>query len=56
MIDDTTVTFTSINPIPKGYLQITSEFKLAVYKKKPNWFHLLMYRLLLGWKWEEYKG
>ena len=24
-------------------------------KTKPNWFHRLMARILLGWKWEEKK-
>lgn len=51
MIASTTIHMTK----PKGYLNITNNWQLAVYGKRPNWFHRTMMRLLLGWTWEEYK-
>ena len=35
-----------------GLWVITSSFRIRV-RTKPNWFHRLMARLLLGWKWED---
>lgn len=37
-----------------GYWIITSSFHVGV-KTKPNWLNRQMTRLLLGWKWEDYK-
>ena len=37
-----------------GLWVITSSFRIRV-RTKPNWFHRLMARLLLGWKWEDRK-
>ncbi len=33
---------------------ISSSFHVRV-QTKPNWFHRLMARILLGWKWENRK-
>lgn len=37
-----------------GYWIITSSLHVWV-KTKPNWLNRQMTRLLLGWKWEDYK-
>ncbi len=37
-----------------GYWIITSSFHVWVITK-PNWLNRQMTRLLLGWKWEDYK-
>jgi hypothetical protein len=46
-------TLLSSVPAPTGYILIAQGVKIVVYKK-PNWFHLLMMRLLLGWTFEEH--
>lgn len=44
-----------IPPKPIGFLTITSSFTIAIYEPI-NWFHRLMLRLLLGWKYTPIKA
>lgn len=39
-------------PKPIGRLSITNEVHIAIYEPI-NWFHRLMMRLILGWKYKE---
>lgn len=38
-----------------GTLEINEGFKVCLYRKLPNRFYRMMARILLGWKYEEYK-
>lgn len=41
-------------PKPVGYMEILPQVEVHL-SEKPNRFHLLMMRLLLGWQWHPYK-
>jgi len=45
----------AIPPKPIGYLTIASNFTIAIYEPI-NWFHRLMMRLILGWKYTPLKA
>lgn len=63
MIDNNIKTYStnSTNGIivrkPIGSWVINGEilFTIHVEAMRPNWFHQIMTRLLLGWKWEDEK-
>ena len=38
-------------PKYKGYYSINNNLRIS-FEKKPNWFHRIMTRLLLGWRWK----
>lgn len=37
-------------PVYVGYLELNSGFRVA-FRKKPNWFHRQMIKLVFGWVW-----
>lgn len=41
--------------VPAGTLKINNSLRIAVYDKLPCRFHRWMTKVLLGWKYEEYK-
>ena len=49
--------FAPVNPV--GYYDITPTLPVAsgktllYMKRKPNWYHRQMVRILLGWKWSD---
>lgn len=43
--------FTILNPKYEYTLRITDNFNITSLSR-PNWFHRLMHRLLLGWRWK----
>lgn len=49
------MSFTAIsNPVPAGRVEIVSGFSIEL-TKMPNWFHMLMMRIALGWRFVRYK-
>ncbi len=41
-------------PKYEGYLKICGDFHVFI-KKKPNWLHRKMIKLILGFEWVDYK-
>ena len=41
-------------PKAVGYMEILPSVEYHI-TKKPKWFHRIMVRILLGWKWVDYK-
>lgn len=52
---DTTLDYQLIkNPEYVGMYHVTVGFAISL-EKKPFWLHRYMTKLLLGWKWEDFK-
>lgn len=50
-VDDPSMHYTLFVPPPAVGSYKIGEFLAFNFPVKPNWFHRMMTRILLGWKW-----